>query len=334
MPLTVIVRTGSDGADAGDEPSLTFDGTRVVVGRGDGCDVRLPDPTVSQRHASIHVNGAEHTLVDEESANGTFVGGSRLAPRAPRVVKSGDLVRVGRVWLEIRIGHAPATPNLAAATRDMAMALVSQAMQALDRDTVAKVLVVEGRDRGAVLRLEDEGRAYVIGRGDDCDLLLDDADISREHVQVVRRGTVALLRDAGSKNGVFLGETRVPAGRDVAWKPTWTVRLGKTVLALEEPVADALAELEAAADEPIPPDEPVPAPPPSRAADAPEPPASAHEKPASAAPAPIAHLTNATPAPSTRRRNARWSPTDVAVIVAAMLVIALSIGGLFWLLHG
>jgi len=334
MPLTVIVRRGSASLDPSEDPSLTFDGTRIVVGRGDGCDVRLPDPSVSQRHASIHVNGAEHTLVDEDSANGTFVGGSRLAPRAPRVVRSGDLVRVGRVWLELRVEHAPATPNLANATRDVALALVSQAMLALGSDVVAKVHVVEGRDRGATLRLDEEGRVYVIGRGDDCDLLLDDPDISREHLQVVRRGAVALLRDTGSKNGVYLGDARLASERDVAWKPSWAVRLGRTVLALEEPVAEALAELEASADELIPDDEPAPPLPAAQsAASEANAPSSAHEKPSAAAPAPIAQLSAPT-APTTRRRRGGWSPADVAVVVAAVLVIALSVGGLFWLLHG
>src|SRR5579862_8977330 len=102
MPITVIVRS-----IAGDEPRLTFDGTqRVVIGRGAGSDVRVPDATVSHRHASLRAQGAEFVVVDEGSSNGTFVGGVRVAARMSRLVRSGDWVRVGRVWLRVLVDQS------------------------------------------------------------------------------------------------------------------------------------------------------------------------------------------------------------------------------------
>src|SRR5215813_1081410 len=104
MPVTVVVRSASPGAaSAGEVPSLTFDGPRTVIGRGPGSDVRLPDPSVSVRHASLRATGTEYAIVDEGSTNGTWVGGVKLSPHTPRIVKSGDLLRVGRVWLEVAI---------------------------------------------------------------------------------------------------------------------------------------------------------------------------------------------------------------------------------------
>jgi len=82
MPVTVVVRSASGGTT----PSLTFDGSRIVIGRSDGSDVRLPDPSVSQRHASIRAQGAEYALIDEGSTNGTWVGGVKLGPRTPRTL--------------------------------------------------------------------------------------------------------------------------------------------------------------------------------------------------------------------------------------------------------
>jgi pSer/pThr/pTyr-binding forkhead associated (FHA) protein len=324
MPLTVVVRSA-------DVPSLTFDGERVVIGRGGGCDIRLPDPSVSHRHASIHCDAGEYSLVDEGSNNGTFVGGIRLAARTPRVVRSGDLVRIGRVWLEIKVDQQPATRDLAMATRELALALVADAMRALGDDVVTKARVVEGPDAGAVLELAEEGRSYVLGRGDTCDLALADTDASREHVQLVRRGSVVLVRDLGSKNGVFVGDTRVKPDRDVAWKPALMLRLAGTVLALEEPVAVALAELEAGDDEPLA-DADVPAVPAPATA-----PSSSHAieaPPPDAAPAPIAQIDrSSTTVPGPPRRRPGWSATDITVIAAALLVLASSAGGLYWLLR-
>src|SRR5262245_17775240 len=197
MAVTVAVRSGggAPGGGSGIAPELTFDGERIVIGRSDGSDVRLPDPSVSLRHASIRAQGAAFSLVDEGSTNGTWVGGVKLNPQTPRLVKSGDLVRVGRVWLEVVIGQKAPTPDLGLATRDLALELVRNAMAAVGDDIQTKVRVAEGPDIGAELRLVDEGRVYLIGRAEKCDLPLADEDASREHASVVRRGAQVLLCD-------------------------------------------------------------------------------------------------------------------------------------------
>lgn len=331
MPVTVVVRSAR-----GEAPSLTFDGPRVLVGRGPGSDVRLPDASISLRHASIRATGSEYAIVDEGSTNGTFVGGVRLLPQTPRILKSGDLIRVGRVWLEVSIGHKPATPDLGLATRDLALALVRDAMAAVGDDTVPKVIVVEGPDAGATLRLVDEGRAYVIGRAEHCDLPLADRDASREHASVVRRGSQVLLRDMGSHNGVFLGETPLTPDRDVTWRATTMARIGQSVLAVEEPVSIALAELEAAADEKLP-EEGAPPPPPASVVE-PSPASKAEDPPGSrlsqAGAAPIAEVAREEPPVLAPKRKGRaWTVTDVLVVTIAVCVIGASVAGLVWVLR-
>ncbi|HQK19121.1 MAG TPA: FHA domain-containing protein, partial [Polyangiaceae bacterium] len=77
MAVTLVLR--SDSSDS----SITFDQPRVVIGRGEACDFRIPDPSVSHRHASIRQRGTELVVVDEGSTNGTFVGTTRLHPHSP-----------------------------------------------------------------------------------------------------------------------------------------------------------------------------------------------------------------------------------------------------------
>jgi pSer/pThr/pTyr-binding forkhead associated (FHA) protein len=334
MPITVIVRSA-----AGDENRLTFDGTaRIVIGRGASCDVRLPDASVSHRHACLRAQGADFLLVDEGSMNGTFVGGVRIAARTSRIVRSGDLVRAGRVWLELRLDQSPVTRDVAAATRELALALVSQAMARAGTDSTMRIQVVEGRDQGAVLPLAVDERMYVIGRAAECDLALSDPDASREHVRVGRRGNVVIVCDLGAKNGTWIADARLPANGEANWRPAQMMRVGRTVLALVEPVGDALAEIEGAPDEPLPADAPLSAAP---AADPPAPDASAASAGAldgpSAAGAPLASLPGpGDPTPKEKRRKPRavWSIADMIVVTAALGVLALSIAGLVWLLRG
>jgi pSer/pThr/pTyr-binding forkhead associated (FHA) protein len=331
MPITVIVRVAAR-EGAGQETRLTFDGTqRVVIGRGAGSDIRLPDPSVSHRHASIRAQGAHFAVIDEGSTNGTYVGDVRIAARTSRAVRSGDKVRVGRVWIELRIDQTPATRDVAAATRDLALALVSRAMDAMGTDPTLRVRVVEGRDVGAVLPLVEEGRTYVVGRAAQCDLALTDSDCSREHVHLVLRAGAVMLRDRAAKNGTFVGESRVADDREVPWRSTTMVRIGRTVLALEDPVTLALADLERAADEPLAPDaEPGPAL--GDAATGAAPTSSGGE--AEVAPSlPLAPVPARATGAAGKARS-RWSVTDTLVMTAALSVLALSLAGLVWLLRG
>jgi pSer/pThr/pTyr-binding forkhead associated (FHA) protein len=138
MALTVVVRSG-------DHPiplKISLDAPRIVIGRGEGCEIRLPDPSVSHRHASIRQRGSDYVVVDEGSTNGTFVGPVRLSPQAPRLVQSGELVRVGRIWLELTIEPVPVTDDAPMATREMALALVSSALAAQGEAATVRLLVV------------------------------------------------------------------------------------------------------------------------------------------------------------------------------------------------
>lgn len=76
----------------------------VRVGRRPECDLAIPEPGVSRRHASLHwrVNG--WYLLDHGSTNGTFLNGSRLD--TPTRLADGDEIRLGeRVRLRFDRSH-------------------------------------------------------------------------------------------------------------------------------------------------------------------------------------------------------------------------------------
>src|SRR5947207_16022104 len=50
-----------------------LNGAPLVIGRGDDCDIRIPDCSVSRRHACIRREGEEHVAVDLNSTNGTYI---------------------------------------------------------------------------------------------------------------------------------------------------------------------------------------------------------------------------------------------------------------------
>jgi hypothetical protein len=110
------------------------------------------------------------------------------------------------------------------------------------------------------------------------------------------------------------------------------LKVGRTVLALQEPVADVLAEIERAEDEVLGPDDIASAPsvpgekPALKGSGAPD----LAAVPASARESPLEKPTKT----SAWRWRGRWSVLDLLVMGAALGVLALSLMGMLWLLRG
>lgn len=94
-------------ADAGPGRYLTVedDGDRrliplslgiVSIGRGFSIDVRLDDESVSRRHALLAVRAHGARILDDRSANGTYVNGRRVTEAE---LTDGDVIVLGRVVL-------------------------------------------------------------------------------------------------------------------------------------------------------------------------------------------------------------------------------------------
>ena len=68
----------------------------VTVGRLPECDVSLPDPNVSRRHAEIRPSGEGFVVVDLGSTNGTRVNG---VPVGEKRLLDGDAIAIGNTVL-------------------------------------------------------------------------------------------------------------------------------------------------------------------------------------------------------------------------------------------
>jgi Protein of unknown function (DUF3662)/FHA domain len=86
--------------------SLTVNGTKheldqrqVVIGRSKDCDIQVPDPNVSRRHAEVRQEGAAYWVVDLDSTNGMEVNGRRQK-RAK--LRQGDRITLGSTDLVFR----------------------------------------------------------------------------------------------------------------------------------------------------------------------------------------------------------------------------------------
>ena len=74
-----------------------------IVGR-DNCDILLPDPEISRRHAAVRQVDEDVAIEDLESKNGTFVNGERVT--GIKRLKHGDGVRFGNTVLRVSAPRA------------------------------------------------------------------------------------------------------------------------------------------------------------------------------------------------------------------------------------
>ncbi len=67
----------------------------LIVGRGEDCDIRVLDTSVSRRHVRIERINEDYFVLDMQSTNGTYVNDRPSLPGDPLPMRDGDYLRVG-----------------------------------------------------------------------------------------------------------------------------------------------------------------------------------------------------------------------------------------------
>ena len=104
------------------------------------------------------------------------------------------------------------------------------------------------RGAGNKPKLEIGPEITVIGRNEACDLVLDDKRVSAVHVELVATERGVRVRDLGSRNGTFLGDTRI--GEVFLLKPT-VFSVGESVLEFSPTTTETVEIPEVAAFGPL-----------------------------------------------------------------------------------
>ena len=88
-----------------------------------------------------------------------------------------------------------------------------------------KLTITKGKGNKADLEIGAD--TVVVGRNEACDLVLDDKKVSAVHMELVATERGVRVRDLGSRNGTFVGETRI--GEVYLLKPT-IISCGDSIL--------------------------------------------------------------------------------------------------------
>ena len=156
-------------------PPISPDARAITLGYSDGCDISIPNPVVSGRHARLYHDGGRFIIEDQTSTNGTFVDGRRVT-RAR--LELGSRIALGSYTM-----------------------VFDDSLAGLLRSTQSDPT----RTRAAVSL--EPGRVITIGRSSDCDIVLEAPVVSSVHaiLRVLPTGDGYAIEDAGSTNGTFVG---------------------------------------------------------------------------------------------------------------------------------
>ncbi|MDQ3299331.1 MAG: sigma 54-interacting transcriptional regulator [Myxococcota bacterium] len=189
----------------------------VSIGRSPACDVFIDDPSISRRHAVLHL-GSTWTIEDAGSANGTRVGDSWLPPGRPVAVSPGEVIDIGSVMVLIQDRSAPQRQRRLWSHSYFEARLEDECARSLRSGATFAVVQVHGDDATPVADVQealDEAlrAADVVGHygpGEFEVLLL---DVKQPDIELVTERIVEKLRERGAP--VKLGIACYPQdGRD------------------------------------------------------------------------------------------------------------------------
>ena len=218
--------------DGAERQYLLLGVSAITLGRDRQCDIVLDDETASRQHARIHLHPDGSTVEDLGSINGTLCNGKKLE-EGPVALNDGDLLKIGRSevrYLEGELEEARPVMTLPLDAEDLAMTalmtgtfghevlagnsplLTSPAAEAgLLRVVVAPhdvpLLVVKDGETTHEVKLEQT--PLVIGRTPEVDVYLTDKFASRKHAEIRPADDGFVLRDLGSRHGLFVNGIQV-----------------------------------------------------------------------------------------------------------------------------
>jgi pSer/pThr/pTyr-binding forkhead associated (FHA) protein len=104
VPLLVV----QEGQLLGHEWSLDRD--MMTLGRGEECDMTVPERQVSRVHLRIQRDASGYLVEDLDSKNGTFVNGRQVQPGTPVRLQDGDEITVALCVRLLFVGAEATVP--------------------------------------------------------------------------------------------------------------------------------------------------------------------------------------------------------------------------------
>jgi pSer/pThr/pTyr-binding forkhead associated (FHA) protein len=243
MPVKLQVVMTIPGKDPR-EFEYEFDEDRISIGRDQENEIQVPLSTVSRKHCVLFRDEGEWFLEDLKSTHGTKHNGRPIGAGGKKLLRDGDTIDL--IHFKITFQNAEiASPDYSVEkTEALARKMVEEVLATIGKDggEVPYVRVMNGPDEGKRFDIGVDVSEVVVGRGNDCDFQINDANISRRHAIIKRDWNEITVEDAGSKNGVVINDRKI--ARPTALRDADEVLLGAVRLTFIDPSAKFIGRLD------------------------------------------------------------------------------------------
>lgn len=221
-----------------------FDDDRISVGRDQENEIQVPLSTVSRKHCVFFQDNGEWYLEDLKSTHGTKHNGKPVGAGGKKLLRDGDVIDLIHFKITFHNAAVRSPDYSVEKTEALARKMVEEVLASIGKDSadVPWLRVMNGPDEGKRFDIGVDVSEAVIGRGNDCDFQINDANISRRHAIVRRDWNEITVEDAGSKNGVVLNDRKI--AKPTALRDADEILLGAVRLTFIDPSAKFIGKLD------------------------------------------------------------------------------------------
>lgn len=184
--------------DDGQQTLVSIIRDEITIGRQEGNTIRLTERNVSRQHARLIREGDDIFMEEISARYGVRKNNTKISERAP--FREGDVFLIGdyRLTLQGEGVKAAPVPEQRSATprpRNEGTAIMPA--------KPAKLVVISSNFAGQEFPLRN--KEMIIGRGEECDIIIDHRSVSQKHSKIIRESNSTYqIVDLNSKNGVCI----------------------------------------------------------------------------------------------------------------------------------
>jgi pSer/pThr/pTyr-binding forkhead associated (FHA) protein len=157
------------------------------IGSASDNHLAINEEGVDSHHAKIVQESNRYLLKDNNSSSGCFINGQRVTQKE---ILPGDIIKLGNA--EIIVLDPRGLHDKSKETYVTPWRLVSDSSW-----LAGKHFVISPE------------RSTIIGRGNQCDIVIPGTHLSRRHVEINIEGSHLRIKDLGSANGTYLNDLRI-----------------------------------------------------------------------------------------------------------------------------
>ncbi len=205
-----------------------FDKDVLSVGRARDNDIVIENLSVSRNHARIRREGDVYILTDMNSANGSYVNGTRATKTE---VVHDDQITIGKHTLHF-VNEGESHEESSSKKEDPGPSAADLS------GSICILHVTKGKQAGQEFRVWKP--ETTIGRANENEIRLHDWFVSKRHAAIIRNGDTYLLRDLDSWRGTTVNGNSI---KEIELGLDDEIVFGSTVLTFQTMPAEEVAKL-------------------------------------------------------------------------------------------